>query len=130
MVWISVKEDEAKDVVEKKTVMNLLAAFALSTKHYLRDEYSHDYDEVMHYLSAFPENITKPPRPPIKLLNGTAKEKATVEVPSFTAPSNTPGEIMYYLGAYLDSIAERELVNVHVMRILQDCKIFCTIHEK
>ena len=51
LIWISIKAGHVKDVVEKKTIMNLLAAFPLATKHYLRDEYAHEYTEVKEYLS-------------------------------------------------------------------------------
>jgi hypothetical protein len=114
-----VKEKDAKELVEKRTVMNLLAAFPLAAKHFLRDEYAHDYPEVQAYLTAFPENFTKPTSEEIKKLMGSPKERAKVNVPDFTAPSNTPSEITYYLGAYLDTILERRTVSSDVMYQMQ-----------
>jgi len=124
-----VKVADVKDIIEKKTIMNLLSAFPLATKHYLRDEYAHEYEEVNEYLSVFPEILTKPATPDPKrkvfnrqkdLPNGKVKPDEE-RMPNFVAPSNASGEILYYIGAYFDQISERNMVDRSVQRLLQNC---------
>ncbi|KAF9988200.1 hypothetical protein BGZ75_009819 [Mortierella antarctica] len=37
-IWVCVAETETHDLLEKKSAINLLVAFAFATKHYLREE--------------------------------------------------------------------------------------------
>ncbi|KAG1730965.1 UPF0187-domain-containing protein [Suillus paluster] len=49
---VHMEQDEAKTLIEKKTVVNLLEAFAVSVKHYLRGEDGIFYDDL-HPLVSF-----------------------------------------------------------------------------
>ncbi|KAF9188956.1 hypothetical protein BGZ51_000204 [Haplosporangium sp. Z 767] len=54
-IWVGVSEEEARDLLEKKSAINLLVAFAFATKHYLREEYGYDYDDMIDLLSHIPK---------------------------------------------------------------------------
>ncbi|GJJ71236.1 ion channel-forming bestrophin family protein [Entomortierella parvispora] len=54
-IWVCVAETETRDVLEKKSAINLLVAFAYATKHYLREEYGYDYDDMVDLLTHIPK---------------------------------------------------------------------------
>ncbi|KAG0034909.1 hypothetical protein BGZ81_002316 [Podila clonocystis] len=54
-IWVCVAETETRDLLEKKSAINLLVAFAFSTKHYLREEYGYNYDDMVDLLSNIPK---------------------------------------------------------------------------
>ncbi|KAF8940301.1 Bestrophin, RFP-TM, chloride channel-domain-containing protein [Dissophora ornata] len=54
-IWVCVAETETRDLLEKKSAINLLVAFAFATKHYLREEYGYDYDDMVHLLAHIPK---------------------------------------------------------------------------
>jgi putative membrane protein len=54
-VWITVKAPEKKDLEEKYGALNLLLAFVVSTKHYLRFERGHHYEDLHNLLIHLPE---------------------------------------------------------------------------
>ncbi|KAF9930022.1 hypothetical protein FBU30_000935 [Linnemannia zychae] len=54
-IWINVSETETRDVLEKKSAVNLLIAFAFATKHYLREEYGYDYEDMIDLLAHIPK---------------------------------------------------------------------------
>ncbi|KAG0052661.1 hypothetical protein BGZ83_002318 [Gryganskiella cystojenkinii] len=54
-IWVCVNEAETRDLLEKKSAINLLVAFAYSTKHYLREEYGYDYEDMVDLLTHIPK---------------------------------------------------------------------------
>ncbi|KAG0092985.1 hypothetical protein BGZ92_007936 [Podila epicladia] len=54
-IWVCVAETETRDLLEKKSAINLLVAFAFSTKHYLREEYGYNYDDMADLLTNIPK---------------------------------------------------------------------------
>lgn len=50
-IWISIREENTTIILEKKTAINLLAGFAVATKHYLREEDGCDYDDLRPLIS-------------------------------------------------------------------------------
>lgn len=46
------------------------------------------------------------------------------DIPDFVCPRNAPAEISYYLGEYLDRLAQKGMTDPSVMTILQECKSF------
>ncbi|KAK3840673.1 MAG: Bestrophin, RFP-TM, chloride channel-domain-containing protein [Linnemannia elongata] len=54
-IWVCVAETETRDLLEKKSAINLLVAFAFATKHYLREEYGYDYDDMKDLLTHIPK---------------------------------------------------------------------------
>ncbi|KAJ2955546.1 hypothetical protein NQZ79_g8473 [Umbelopsis isabellina] len=55
VIWIHGKEPAVADVLAKKTAINLLAAFGVATKHYLRQEYSHEYEDLKYLIAHIPK---------------------------------------------------------------------------
>lgn len=55
VIWIHGKEPTVSDVLAKKTAINLLAAFAVATKHYLRQEYDHGYEDLKFLVAHIPK---------------------------------------------------------------------------
>ncbi|KAG0265222.1 hypothetical protein BG011_005265 [Mortierella polycephala] len=53
--WVCVAETETRDLLEKKSAINLLVAFSFATKHYLREEYGYDYDDMIDLLNHIPK---------------------------------------------------------------------------
>jgi len=47
-------EDKAKTLVEKKTIINLIEAFAVAVKHYLRGEDGIHYEDLYHLVKFLP----------------------------------------------------------------------------
>ncbi|KAG0216411.1 hypothetical protein BGX28_002881 [Mortierella sp. GBA30] len=54
-IWVCVAETETRDLLEKKSAINLLVAFAFATKHYLREEYGYNYDDMADLLTHIPK---------------------------------------------------------------------------
>jgi len=50
----SVEERKAKVLIEKKTVLNLIEAFSISIKHYLRGEEGIFYEDLYHLVKFLP----------------------------------------------------------------------------
>ncbi|CAG8530154.1 7179_t:CDS:2 [Cetraspora pellucida] len=50
-IWVNVKETEPKHLLEKKTAINLLLGFAVSVKHYLREEDGIDHPDLKPYIT-------------------------------------------------------------------------------
>jgi putative membrane protein len=53
-IWLDMKLHDTKSVIGKKSAINLLVAFAISTKHYLREEYSYDQPDLKRLISHLP----------------------------------------------------------------------------
>jgi putative membrane protein len=51
---ISVEERRARTLVEKKTIINLIEAFGISVKHYLRGEEGVFYEDLYHLVKFLP----------------------------------------------------------------------------
>ncbi|KAI1320033.1 hypothetical protein EDD11_002365 [Mortierella claussenii] len=54
-IWVCVAETETRDLLEKKSAINLLVGFAFATKHYLREEYGYHYDDMIDLLAHIPK---------------------------------------------------------------------------
>ncbi|KAF8977832.1 hypothetical protein BGZ46_007082 [Entomortierella lignicola] len=54
-IWVCVKEDTTRDLLEKKSAINLLVAFAFATKHYLREQYGYNHEDMIDLLSHIPK---------------------------------------------------------------------------
>ncbi|KAJ3323171.1 hypothetical protein HDV06_002183 [Boothiomyces sp. JEL0866] len=55
ITWIAVKHDGKKELLDKYGNINLLLAFAVACKHYLRFENGHHYEDLHHLLVHLPE---------------------------------------------------------------------------
>jgi len=50
LIWTNVEGLEPKDLIEKKSTINLCMAFAIATKHYLRDEFSYSHEDIKNLI--------------------------------------------------------------------------------
>ncbi|KAL1917282.1 uncharacterized protein VTP21DRAFT_4938 [Calcarisporiella thermophila] len=55
IVWVNGKEDTPEDVILKKSAINMMLAFAVSVKHYLREEFGTEYEDLKYLLKHIPE---------------------------------------------------------------------------
>ena len=60
----SLEERKARTIIEKKTAINLIEAFAVATKHYLRGEEGIHYEDLFHLVKFLPPYALPPGLPP------------------------------------------------------------------
>ncbi|OXA50926.1 hypothetical protein Fcan01_14539 [Folsomia candida] len=66
-IWVGVRESgTSKEIVEKRSVINLLIAFAYATKNYLREEYSYDSDGIRELIKHIPKFCTPSSNQPLE----------------------------------------------------------------
>ncbi|EKD04775.1 hypothetical protein A1Q2_01005 [Trichosporon asahii var. asahii CBS 8904] len=75
-------QDEARAVIEKKTIVQLALAFAVSVKHYLRGEEGIYYEDLFHLVNFIPS---------LDLPSGMAMGNATIQPDLPSLSSNHPG---------------------------------------
>ncbi|KAI8911344.1 Bestrophin, RFP-TM, chloride channel-domain-containing protein [Powellomyces hirtus] len=90
-VWIGVLTKTDKQDLEKKGCMNLLLAFAVATKHYLRNELGHKYADLHHLLIHLPDFQPGQRYPVIK---------------------NLPLEVSFHISSYIASCRQSEMIDV------------------
>ncbi|KAJ3015054.1 hypothetical protein HKX48_004797 [Thoreauomyces humboldtii] len=90
-VWIGVVTKSPKHDLEKKGCMNLLLAFAVATKHYLRNELGHKYADLHHLLIHLPDFAPGQRHPIIK---------------------NLPLEVSFHISSYIANCRQEEMIDV------------------
>ncbi|XP_021945205.1 UPF0187 protein alr2987 [Folsomia candida] len=126
-IWMGVDEDpnaQAKSLIEKKSAVNLLIAFAVATKHYLREEYSYEFGDLKNLIShihvfntpssnvgmAYQEgqgyagvdfSFVKPKTRKISTVKDPLKARDVV------TPTNIPLELSYYIASYINHCRKR-----------------------
>jgi putative membrane protein len=114
-IWTGVKEFGARDVVEKKSIVNILVAFAVSTKHYLREEYSYDHEDLKDLIGHLSSFSTPSSNRPLNMQNGRNRASFKLTAHDYSTPTNIPIELSYYIATYLNSINSRGLVESAVL---------------
>ncbi|KAF9574798.1 hypothetical protein BGW38_008283, partial [Lunasporangiospora selenospora] len=153
-IWVCVAENETRDLLEKKSAVNLLVAFAFSTKHYLREEYGYNYDDMAELLLHIPKyalpTSTQPMdwrsdvhqvhqldslrhqshmhvhenpekhRKSTHSTQGRARRHAKSQslAYDFLTPTNIPIELSYYIGSYIKSCSNKELVDASTLSVM------------
>ena len=56
----SPEQFKARTIIEKKTVLNLLEAFSVAVKHYLRGEEGYNYEDLYHLVNFLPAYALPP----------------------------------------------------------------------
>ena len=82
LIWVNVDENDSNDILEKKSALNWLVAFAIATKHFLRRE-----DDIK-YLDL---------EPLISNINNNYIEKLKESSPCRSQPLPLPIVISSYL---------------------------------
>jgi len=136
-IWVGVKEPSSKELVEKITGINLLVAFAIATKHYLREEYSYDMEDMQDLIGHIPRFTTpssnlslgnqepsvedisievpknsqlRKPSTTESRANGSGKAKVyNFKAHDYPTPTNISIEISYYIASFINSVRERDL---------------------
>lgn len=110
-IWVGVSVSTAKDVIEKKSVVNILVAFAIATKHYLREEYAYGHEDLQSLIGYLPSFSTPSSNQPLTPRKKPARRGTfwltAYEIPT---PTNIPIELSYYIATYLRSVNTRGAV--------------------
>ncbi len=111
-IWLNVSGSEAVDLVEKKSAINLTLAFAIATKHYLREEYSYQYADISNLISHLPKYSTpsanlpldaQAPKTSVPIVEEPKTVKKTFKRMAYqvNTPTNIPLELVLYLQSYV-----------------------------
>ncbi|KIJ49262.1 hypothetical protein M422DRAFT_28203 [Sphaerobolus stellatus SS14] len=90
------EELKARTIVEKKTVVNLIEAFGVAVKHYLRGEVGTYYEDLWHLVKFLPAYALPPGLPTvIPEMEQELQEHEAVAVTTATeqTPSTTPAQL-------------------------------------
>ncbi|RUS14176.1 Bestrophin, RFP-TM, chloride channel-domain-containing protein [Endogone sp. FLAS-F59071] len=118
LIWIHAKEPEAADLIEKRTVINLLAAYAVAVKYHLRCKYGSDHVDLKQLLGDFPVYVG-----PLKEIEvqSTHNKMFKKKVPRLATelaqndqatPDNIPLRIASYLSAYINYQNKKAFIDV------------------
>lgn len=125
LIWVGVRGKEPRDIIEKKSACNLLVAFSIACKHYLREEYGIGWTDLHDYLSHIPKYAIPSSIEPFEKLKSKLSSREGITKAS---TSNLPLETTIYLSAYLQYQLESKkidppLLNVMVTQLngLLDC---------
>jgi len=120
-IWLGVKEVDAKDIVEKKSALNLCAAFIVSTKHYLREEYAYDYEDYEGLLEHLPKFYMPSSNMPLeKQLKEGKGKRSEFSAYDQSTPTNIPIEMSYYLSSYIKHIDETQMADNWTVATMQN----------
>ncbi|KAJ3041510.1 hypothetical protein HDV00_009306 [Rhizophlyctis rosea] len=86
-IWIGVAPKTEQETNERKGAMNLLLAYAVATKHYLRDEPGYRYKDLRHLVAHLPD----------------LKAKKNIE--------NMPLELSFHIAAYVARCRKADLID-------------------
>jgi len=104
MIWVGNNDSEEFER-EKLAATDLLVAFAVSTKHYLREEYGTDYPDLLPYLDHIPSyNV---PSSTIPYAEAKLRSKSDPN----NVPTNLPLEVIVYLSAFIGHQFERKRID-------------------
>ncbi len=111
-VWIIVPENSGQDIVEKKTATNFLIAYAIASKHYLREEYSYDHPDLKKLIQHFPQMFSE--------MKQSLPRRMSVL--NYAPPSNIPLQILYYIGIYVQTMKVRLAWDPAISGMFYTCK--------
>ncbi|KDQ13630.1 hypothetical protein BOTBODRAFT_146028 [Botryobasidium botryosum FD-172 SS1] len=89
---VDLDEQRARVLIEKKSAVNLVEAFAIAVKHYLRGEEGIYYKDLYHLLKHLPAYALPAGRPSISQTNDNAKPIRGESEDAEFSPSATPPE--------------------------------------
>ncbi|OAX33196.1 hypothetical protein K503DRAFT_786669 [Rhizopogon vinicolor AM-OR11-026] len=90
------EENKAKTLVEKKSVVNLLEAFAVAVKHYLRGEDSIFYEDLYHLVKFLPAYALPPTIPSVVDLNEKRDSSGEEGPCNFLLPAMIPPKHSFF----------------------------------
>jgi putative membrane protein len=110
-IWAGVQEKEAKDLVEKISALNLCVAFVVSVKHYVRDEYAYNYEDMAGLFDHLPKYYSPSSNLPYDEQVKGAKKAFVSKAYDKPTPTNIPIEVSYYLTSYAKHVDEKGLAD-------------------
>jgi len=149
-IWIGVQESsssKSKDIVEKVSAINLLVAFAYSTKNYLRQDYSYVSENVQNLLGHIQHFSTPSSNHPLEVqeeianeinqpklqsqsnyetTDGNFRKRKFLAPHDSVTPTNIPLELSYYLASYIYSVRGRALADSFTISEMNNCKFRIT----
>ncbi|KAI9597202.1 Bestrophin/UPF0187, partial [Syncephalis fuscata] len=110
--WVLTPTTRPEDLIEKRSAINLLIAFAVASKHYLRAEYGSNYRDLYEYLNHIPKYNTptsvEPTHDPT--LDKEHRRRASITAKTDlnqAINSNLPLEITIYIQSYIRLLRKR-----------------------
>jgi len=99
--------------------------FAL--KHYVRDEYSYEYDDLKGFIKHLPKVATPSSNIPLEAQIHVRKVQSEHRIFKRKAyvmatPTNIPLEISYYFRTYIKYISDNKLSDSWSIKVMQECK--------
>jgi putative membrane protein len=108
-IWVGVKQHDTKSIVEKKSAINLLVAFAVATKHYLREEYSYEFDDLRNLISHIRSFHIPSSNVPMSYQEEQHVEQIVrrfngdhLKAHDVVTPTNIPLELSYYIESFIN----------------------------
>ena len=130
-IWVCVTGDDAKGVVDRKSAINLCLAFAVSVKHYLREEYSDDFEDlkdlVAHIKRTAPQ--LKPTDVAVTVDSSSVKKRKSKQPDKLLAydlftPTNIPMAIITHLNSYIVYCSKNNLADLPTVIAVSGSKSF------
>ncbi|RKP06959.1 Bestrophin, RFP-TM, chloride channel-domain-containing protein [Thamnocephalis sphaerospora] len=130
-IWVMVPEARPEDLLEKQSVINLLTAFSISTKHYLRAEYGAEYRDLHQYVAHIPKYCTPTSIEPMAdpTHDKRHRRRASLEAKHFpmnAASSNLPLEILVYINSYIRLLRKRNTIDPPVASTMENALVALT----
>jgi predicted membrane chloride channel (bestrophin family) len=113
-IWVGVPDSDADVVKEKKAALDLLVAFAVATKHYLRTEVGLHYPDLARLVPSLPPQLARSstvlshiavPCSSSSSLSSGEEETAPLlhksELASWSVHHNLPLEISYLISSFI-----------------------------
>lgn len=124
-IWAGVEERSPKSILEKKSALNLVLAFVIATKHYLREEYSDQYEDLKILIGHLPRFNTHPSIKPPEVSekkNKMAARTARLKAYDHPTPTKIPIELSYYILSYIKYVIEDNSAPSWAVSTMQACK--------
>jgi putative membrane protein len=127
-----VSPHESRNIVEKKSAINLVLAFAIATKHYLREEFGYKYADLSHLLSHI--TATHVPHEDVSLIHKETFDDVITTMKDLDPTTNIPLEISYYIASYINYCQNppwgdrRPQCDISVIEAMQKGNIITYVH--
>ncbi|KXN71957.1 UPF0187-domain-containing protein [Conidiobolus coronatus NRRL 28638] len=123
VIWVNASEKEQNDVLMKRVIIDLLGGFSFSVKHYLREEYGLEYEDMkcikrhipnIHAPSSITPNVVDLPygRPSLDL------KAIAIDHDPNNAPNNIPIALTYNISAYIAHQATHNKITAPTQTLL------------
>jgi putative membrane protein len=122
-IWVNTTEKEPDDVRKKKIIIDLLCGFPFAIKHYLREEYGIEYED-MDFLKHHVINFNAPSSIEANIVDlpyahpSLEGEAITIDHGALNAHTNIPIAILYKLTACIDVLFDKGNINSNLIKLI------------